>query len=157
MGRVGTLEPGSVFGELALITNQPRKATIITITPVTSANFHRNGRFFERRLYSKSGRFTKSSQQDPHAAKSPPQCDFQGFLLTACGQTTVLVLERPVFERLVGQMGDQLDQLRRQLHAASYSYGRRDYHKLFSHLGACSPRFVRVSTGVYIIYLPVSI
>jgi len=89
VGRVGTLDPGSVFGELALITNQPRKATIITIT-----------------------------------------------------QTTVLALERPVFERLVGQMGEHLDQLRRRFHAASYSYGRRDYHKLFGHFDRSNTGFL---------------
>ena len=80
IGRVATLEAGSVFGELALVSGEPRQATIITSSP-----------------------------------------------------TTVLVLERADFERIVGKIGDFVRILRQRFQAASYAYGRRDYHKLFNH------------------------
>ena len=33
--RIATLEPGSVFGEMSLLTGSPRSATVVSMTPVT--------------------------------------------------------------------------------------------------------------------------
>ena len=90
VGRVGTVDPGSVFGELALVNSEPRKATITA---------------------------------------------------DSAGMTT-LVLDRAIFEQLVGQMGEHMEQLRRRFHAASYSFGRRDYHKLFTHFDRSNSGFL---------------
>ena len=43
---VGTVEPGSVFGELALVNSEPRKATIITVSEMTALVLDRQ--IFER-------------------------------------------------------------------------------------------------------------
>ena len=77
---VGRRGVGDAFGELALTSDQPRKATV-----------------------------------------------------RASAATTLLCLGRDTFERLVGPLGKNMDDLRRRFHVAAYSYGRRDYPKLFRH------------------------
>ena len=42
-------------------------------------------------------------------------------------------LGRQEFERLVGSLGQEMEDLRRRFHVAAYSFGRQDYAKLFRH------------------------
>jgi cAMP-dependent protein kinase regulator len=72
--------PGDFFGELALITNQPRKATVVATSAVLA-----------------------------------------------------LTLGKESFERIVGNVGEKMEEARRRLRAASYVKGRRDYKRLFQY------------------------
>lgn len=73
-------DPGDFFGHLSLITNQPRKATVIATSAVLA-----------------------------------------------------LALGKEAFERIVGNVGEKMEEARRRLRAASYVKGRRDYKKLFQY------------------------
>lgn len=71
--------PGSSFGELALLSNAPRSATV-----------------------------------------------------RALGDCTLLRLRRRTFDKLVGNVGACMEELRRRFKAAAYTTGRLDYAKLFA-------------------------
>ena len=80
VGVVRQYTTGQWFGELALVTNQPRKATVRAVTSCTT-----------------------------------------------------LRLQRTDFERLIGKLGAHMEILRRRFVSASYSFGRKDFSKLFRH------------------------
>ena len=80
VGVVRQYTTGQWFGELALVTNQPRKATVRAVTSCTT-----------------------------------------------------LRLQRTDFERLIGKLGAHMEILRRRFVSAAYSFGRKDFSKLFRH------------------------
>ena len=80
VGVVRQYTTGQWFGELALVTNQPRKATVRAVTSCTT-----------------------------------------------------LRLQRTDFERLIGKLGAHMEVLRRRFGSAAYSFGRKDFSKLFRH------------------------
>jgi CRP-like cAMP-binding protein len=80
IGKVRDYEAGGFFGEMALVTSEPRKASV-----------------------------------------------------RAVGELSVYVLTRATFERLVGKLAQNMEGLRRRFHVAAYTFGRRDYSKLFRH------------------------
>ncbi len=57
----------------------------------------------------------------------------RGATVTAMTECTMLVLQRVDFEHLIGKLGDKLEALRRRFDSAAYSYGRKDFSKLFRH------------------------
>jgi CRP-like cAMP-binding protein len=80
IGIVRDYERGGFFGEMALVTSEPRKASV-----------------------------------------------------RAVGELSVYVLARATFEKLVGNLAHSMEGLRRRFHVAAYTFGRRDYAKLFRH------------------------
>ena len=80
IGAVRQYSTGEWFGELALISGEPRKATVTAVT-----------------------------------------------------ECTMLRLQRADFERLIGKLGAHMETLRRRFGSAAYSFGRKDFSKLFRH------------------------